>query len=417
MLAGIILLGTLRRGMNIGILGLSSAWAFILFQEEFAFLTIERLLPVRLLINIAGISLLFIMADSNGSLSRISQFMQSLARGRNYWLGLSVFSSIALLSAFGAGNIGSTAIAAAPAMKLAKDTGLSPFLMSLLVVGGANSTALSPFSMTGLLCRDLLIKQNIQGIDSLSWKVFFISFALIALVHLAGFSMLGGWAWSKKNHKQKEEPPLSLSLPQRATLSVLGLFLLILILSGMFHWSVLQDNIGLVALTFVCVLMISGLGDAKEGIKRIPWDTIILVGGMYALIALLEESGSLSIAEKLLGWSTQPWIIITFLALGASSLSAFTSSSGVVVPLFVPLLGGISVLHGEFSFLALLSIVLVAAHIVDSSPFSSLGALCIGSIGGEFPVEREMAFKQLLYWGLAMIPISIILANLIHLVL
>ena len=327
-----------------------------------------------------------------------------------------VFLSIAVLSAFGAGNIGSTAIAAAPAMRIARDAKLPPFLMTLIVVGGANSTALSPFSVTGLLNRSLLEKQNIQNIDLLSWQVFFICFMSISIVHLSGFYFLGGWTWAKQNSLDKEVDPAKIKWTSRQlyTLGLLAFFVFLLLLAGQFQWVAIQNNIGMLALAFASIIMILGLADVRTGIRLIPWDTIILIGGMFALIGMMEKAGYIKAVEGLLAFTTNPWMIATSLALAASVLSAFTSSSGVVMPLFIPMISTIILLEPTLSVLGTVSLVLVAAHMVDSSPFSSLGALCLGSISDHDEAIRRKTFNHLLYWGLAMIPVSVVIACLIY---
>lgn len=416
LLASIIILALFNHKLHIGILGLTLAWILSHFFQELHVPAIENLLPSRLLINIAGISLLFLLADQNGSLGQLSISIQSLAQGRRHLLGVMVFLSIAVLSAFGAGNIGSTAIAAAPAMRIARDAKLPPFLMTLIVVGGANSTALSPFSVTGLLNRSLLEKQNIQNIDLLSWQVFFICFISISFVHLLGFYFLGGWAWAKQNTFDHEIEPAKIKWTSRQlyTLGLLAFFVFLLLLAGQFQWVAIQNNIGMLALAFASIIMILGLADVRTGIRLIPWDTIILIGGMFALIGMMEKAGYIKAVEGLLAFTTNPWMIATSLALAASVLSAFTSSSGVVMPLFIPMISTIILLEPTLSVLGTVSLVLVAAHMVDSSPFSSLGALCLGSISDHDEAIRRKTFNHLLYWGLAMIPVSVVIACLIY---
>ena len=81
-------------------------------------------------------------------------------------------------------------------------------------------------------------------------------------------------------------------------------------------------------------------------------------------------------------------------------VSVYASSSGVVLPAFLPAIPGLISKLGGGDALAIASSINVGAHLVDLSPLSTLGALCIASApAGE---DRRALFNKLLLWGLAM---------------
>jgi hypothetical protein len=53
---------------------------------------------------------------------------------------------------------------------------------------------------------------------------------------------------------------------------------------------------------------------------------------------------------------------------------------------------------------AMLTSIGVGAHLVDASPLSTLGALCVSNAGE--PGEQEKLFRALFLWGLAMVPLA-----------
>ncbi len=53
----------------------------------------------------------------------------------------------------------------------------------------------------------------------------------------------------------------------------------------------------------------------------------------------------------------------------------------------------------------------IGSSLVDVSPLSTLGALCVTNVID--PVASRKLFRQLLAWGLAMIPIGALLASLL----
>jgi len=64
----------------------------------------------------------------------------------------------------------------------------------------------------------------------------------------------------------------------------------------------------------------------------------------------------------------------------------------------------------------MLTMIVVSSHLVDCSPFSSLGALAIGSIKDDKKASHVL-FRQLIVWGLAMVPVAAGLSTLLHLVM
>jgi hypothetical protein len=88
-------------------------------------------------------------------------------------------------------------------------------------------------------------------------------------------------------------------------------------------------------------------------------------------------------------------------------LSSISSSSGVVLPLFIPMVPGLAI--DTTSAMYLIATVAVSAHLVDCSPFSTLGALSLASAKKELVDGNERLFSALLLWGLVMIPVSVAL--------
>src|SRR5205823_13725339 len=88
------------------------------------------------------------------------------------------------------------------------------------------------------------------------------------------------------------------------------------------------------------------------------------------------------------------------MALVSGILSVYSSTSGVVLPALLPTVPKLISQLGGGDPLALASSVVVAGHVVDSSPLSTIGALCIASAPA---IEnRQTLFNQMLAWGLAM---------------
>ena len=82
-------------------------------------------------------------------------------------------------------------------------------------------------------------------------------------------------------------------------------------------------------------------------------------------------------------------------------ISTYSSTSGVVYPTFLPAVPGLVAKMGGGNPLEIALSINVGAALVDVSPLSTLGALCIAALpfGGGDP---KALFRALLIWGFSM---------------
>ena len=88
------------------------------------------------------------------------------------------------------------------------------------------------------------------------------------------------------------------------------------------------------------------------------------------------------------------------MALVTGAVSVYSSTSGVVLPAFLPTVPGLVERLGGGDVLAIASAMSVGGHLVDLSPLSTIGALCIAALPSTEDPKR--LFNQLLAWGLSM---------------
>jgi len=154
--------------------------------------------------------------------------------------------------------------------------------------------------------------------------------------------------------------------------------------------------------SFAAAVILSLLRAADEGaaIRGVPWGTIMLVCGVTVLVSLLERTDGMELLTGFVtGISTRD-TIIPFVGFLSGLVSAYSSTSGVVLPAFLPMVPGLSESLGGGLSEALAYTMNVAGHLVDVSPISTIGALCVASVAaGE---ESRRLFNQLLAWGLSM---------------
>ena len=176
--------------INVGIV--SVAFAFLV-GVSFGGMTVREVaagFPSNLFLILVGVTLLFSQARTNGTLDKLAVRSVRLARG-NVGMIPVIFMGLSLvLSAVGAGNIAATALLAPMAMVVARRVGVSAFLMTIVVVTGANAGGLSPFAPTGVIANGLLARIGIEGQE---FSTFFNSFVAQTFVGLTGYLVLGGY--------------------------------------------------------------------------------------------------------------------------------------------------------------------------------------------------------------------------------
>jgi Na+/H+ antiporter NhaD/arsenite permease-like protein len=277
------------------------------------------------------------------------------------------------------------------AMATAVKMRISPFLMAIMVGNGCNSGSLSPLAPTGIIVTGLMERIGLPGLQLETWAY---NLAAYAIVGFGGYFLFGGLKLLARTDRVEveAEPVQRLDRHQVLTLAMIGVLILGVIFGGF--------NIGMAAFAGAVLLSLLRAADDAEAIRRMPWGTILMVCGVTVLIGLPEKTGGMDLMTDLLSSVATQATIVPVLAVVIGLISAYSSTSGVVLPAFLPTAPGIVENLGGGSVLGIASTMNIAGHLVDVSPLSTIGALCIASVpSGE--MSRKL-FNQLLAWGMSM---------------
>ena len=138
----------------------------------------------------------------------------------------------------------------------------------------------------------------------------------------------------------------------------------------------------------------------RVAVGKMPWRVIALVVTISTGVGLLERAGGLQwLQAAVAGWST-PATVHPLLALLTGLISAYSSTSAVVLPAFLPMVPGLAARLPGTDPLALAISVNIGSAMVDVSPLSTIGALCIAA--APEGVDRGRLFTRLMIWGFAM---------------
>ncbi len=377
--------------LNVGLLALALAWIIGVYVGDLPLREVTAGFPVDLFLTLAGVTLLFSQAHVNGTLDIVAHNAMRLCRGRVGLVPIMYFGLGATLASAGPGNIATTGLLAPMAMATALKMRMSPFLMAIMVGNGCNSGSLSPLAPTGIIVTGLMERIGLPGLQLQTWAYNLLAHAIVAF---AGYFLFGGLKLLTRADRVEveAEPAQRLDLHQVLTLAMIALLIVGVIVGGF--------NIGMAAFAGAVLLSLLRAADDAEAIKRMPWGTILMVCGVTVLIGLLEKTGGMQILTNLLSSVATQATIVPFLAVVIGLISAYSSTSGVVLPAFLPTAPGIVENLGGGSVLGVASTMNVAGHLVDVSPLSTIGALCVASVpAGE--MSRRL-FNQLLAWGMSM---------------
>jgi len=92
------------------------------------------------------------------------------------------------------------------------------------------------------------------------------------------------------------------------------------------------------------------------------------------------------------------------------AISTYSSTSGVVLPAFLPTVSELVAKVGGGNPLAVALSINIGSSLVDVSPLSTIGALCVAAIADQ-TVARKL-FRAMLLWGVSMIVVGAIFAQL-----
>ena len=401
--------------VNVGILGIGLAWVIGVYAAHMKPDAVIAGFPSNLFLTLAGTTFLFAIAKSNGTLDALALRGAWLVRGNAGLLPILFFTLACIISTIGPGAIASVALVAPIAMATGARAGVPNFLSAVMVGTGANAGNLSPISAVGAMVDGLMLKIGLPGHE---WKVWAANFFAHVFVALAAYLLFGGVALLRREERVAVAPDVDVAVgvdgmiviepvPALAPRHWLTIAVTLIWMACAIIWRV---NVGLSAFAAGTLLILARVADEMDVLRRIPIDVILMVTGVTVLIAVLEATGGMELFTSMLARVTSPATLDATIAFVTGVISTYSSTSGVVLPAFLPMVPGLVHKVGGEPLAVALSIN-VGSSLVDVSPLSTLGALCVAAV-----VDRSTArdlFRKLLAWGLSMTIVAAVLCALL----
>jgi di/tricarboxylate transporter len=309
-----------------------------------------------------------------------------------------------VVATIGAGATPASALLAPPAMAVAARAGVPPLLMAIMAGNGALAGTLSPFAPTGIVAHGVMARIGLPGVE---WWTFTYNAIAHTLVGFGGFFLLGGWKLFRRAGARADAAEVEQAEPMTTQhwLTAAGVVALIAAVAGF------RQNVGMVALIVATVLILLRTVEESKAIARMPWGVILMVTGVTVLVALLQETEGLALITNGIASLSTPTTIEPIVAFGVGIVSVYSSTSGVVLPAFLPMVPDLAARLGGLDPLPIAWSMNVAASLVDLSSLSTGGALFIAGAAG-FADTRKL-FNQLLAWGLSMSLVGAVLCYLL----
>ncbi|MGH8965193.1 MAG: SLC13 family permease, partial [Actinomycetes bacterium] len=302
--------------------------------------------------------------------------------------------------------------------------GISPLMMGMMVVHGAQAGGFSPISIYGSITNDIVESSELPGSPLtlfLASLIFNLVIAIVGFVIFGGRRLLsrrtevhhasvssgagdgnpGGVHGDAGTTTHDEAPAAEEDELGSIRPTTYQLFTLVGLLGLGVATLVFELDVGLVALTVALALALVSPHEQKSAVSQISWPVVLLIAGVLTYVAVLQEIGTIDfVSESVAGLGSALLASLLLCYVGAV-VSAFASSTallGAIIPLAVPFL-----LAGEVGAVGVIAALAVSSTVVDVSPFSTNGALVLANAHED---DRDRVYKQLLTFGFAIVLIA-----------
>lgn len=383
--------------INIGVLALALA---LVVGVGFGGMSADAVIagfPTELMFTLVSVTLLFSIANCNGTLAHLTNRAVRLCRGNALALPIMFFFVGFFIATIGAGATPASALLAPPAMAAAARVGLPPLIMAIMAGNGVLAGTLSPFAPTGIVAHGVMERIGLAGYE---WQTFAYNALAHLLVGVIGFALLGGWKFIRRGASQTvtaddaTSSTISEPFATRHWLTTAGIAILVIAVIGF------SVEVGVAAIIIAAALILLRTVSESDAIKRMPWGVILMVTGVTVLITMMRETQGLDLIITGIANVSTPATINPIVAFGAGLISVYSSTSGVVLPAFLPMVPALAEQLGSVEPLNIAWSMAVSASLVDLSSLSTVGALYMASAAEGTDLRR--LFNALLIWGLAM---------------
>lgn len=403
--------------INMGALAYVAAWLVGMYALNMDEKEILAGVSADLVLTLIGVTYLFAIAKNNGTVDLIVTKAVKAVGGRVALIPWVMFAVTGVLTAIGAASPAAVAIMAPVALGFAAKYKISPLLMGMLVVHGAQAGGFSPISIYGTITNSVVAENDLPAGEL---TIFFASLFFNLLLAVILFVLLGG-SKLMKQRVDTDEAEITEELHHGgATVPVRGYgseaptgtkaqgvgidqYLTLLAFVGVAVVALAFDkNIGFVSITAAVLLAIISPHAQKNAVNQIAWPTVLLVAGVTTYATILTTAGSPQFVGKWaagLGVAAVGALILCYVGGVVSAFASSTALLPIIIPIAIPLVTE----HG-IAAIGIVAALAVASTIVDVSPFSTNGALVLANRPDT--ISEEKFYKQILIYSFTVVAVG-----------
>ncbi|GAB3520661.1 SLC13 family permease [Arthrobacter monumenti] len=384
--------------------------------------------PGGLFLTLVGVTYLFAIAQNNGTIDLLIHWAVKLVRNRVAMIPWVMFVITAIITSVGALGPAAVAIMAPIALGFAAKHKISPLLMGMMVVHGAQAGGFSPIAVYGVIVNSIVAD---TGFEYSPLALFLSSLIFNFLIAVVLFMVLGGRkllstrvgqmvergaearmnasvghrisgtnraddakyddSEAKSDKSAGAAPATTDAKSDKASqyTTIAGLIILAIVALG------LSIDVGFVSITIAVILALVFPKAQKGAVDKISWSTVLLICGMLTFVGVLQEAGTIDYVSDGVASLGMPMLAALLICYIGAVVSAFASSTAILaalIPLAIPFLES-----GEVGAIGVICALAVASTIVDVSPFSTNGALVLAN--APEGTDRDRFYKQILSYG------------------
>lgn len=372
--------------INLGISGFVFAYIIGTFFMKMKATAITNLWPASSVIQIFMILWFFGYASENGTMTLIAKNILYFFRKAQWALPYVVWLAGFVIGAFGAAPPAGVAICVLFAYGVGKTAGWHPMMLVPFVATSTMAGSLVPWGASGPVVSSFIENNTEYGAYAsiLPWKMMLWFSVTILILCTIYYIIFKGW----KTNGVDLEKPEPMNKKQKTNLVIMLVYILLLVVPSIlkalgFTWVNTIANfcdIRSISMLGVFVLTILKVSDARKVmINYVPWGTLIMIAGISTLLNLAFEAGVQQLITEYLSQSVSPILIAPLFAVMGGILSCFAGAINVVFPLLASMVSPLVALNPELNPVLIYVSIAVGASATGQSPFSSGGAMVLGS--------------------------------------
>jgi di/tricarboxylate transporter len=393
--------------------------------------------PGSLFVILVGVTFLFAIARANGTVDWLVYVAVHAVRGRVALIPWIMFAVTGVLTAFGAVVPAAVAIIAPIGLSFAVRHRINPVLMGLSIINGASAGGFSPISIFGVITNGVVAGSGLPGSPLI---LFLGSLIFNTLLNVVVFFLFGGRKLLGRVAELEPEPEPAEVAPgggrsdgpgaakaakdaparnsgrtsgatgagftegehgQVTSLNLHRSLTLVVLVALAVGALVFQLDVGLLAISAAVLLSLLAPQAYKGAVAQVAWPTVLLICGIVTYVNLMQEIGTVDFLGNQVASIGMPLLAALIICYIGAAVSAFASTTGILgalIPLAVPFL-----LAGEVGAIGMITALAISSSVVDSSPFSTSGALVTANAPEE---ERDYVYRRLMAWGFSMVALA-----------